>query len=143
MTSKRFDPLVPACSLIFCLSLCFPNGQSSTKDGVQLVSMPSSKFSTHNTEDWTKEFWDGCGTVGHDVPLCKVFIRELLENYCFAAVLTNRVLPQISDDRPGMRHRALFVASRAAWRWNKMLLARENVDSPLVAMVVATEHNAL
>ena len=42
-----------------------------------------------------------------------------------------------------MRHRALFVTSRAAWRWNKMLLARENVDNPLAAMVIATEHNAL
>ena len=55
----------------------------------------------------------------------------------------NRAPPQISDDRPDMRQRALFVTSRAAWRWNKMLLAREYVDSPLVAMVVATEHNAL
>ena len=42
-----------------------------------------------------------------------------------------------------MRHRALFVTSRAARCRNKMLLARENVDSPLAAMVVATEHNAL
>ena len=42
-----------------------------------------------------------------------------------------------------MRQITLFVTSRAAWRWNKMLLARENVDSPLAAMVVATEHEAL
>ena len=47
------------------------------------------------------------------------------------------------DIRPDMRQRALFVTSRAEWRWNKMLLARENVDSPLAAMVLATEHNAL
>ena len=58
-------------------------------------------------------------------------------------LLTNRAPPQISDNRPDMRHRALFVTSRAAWRWNKMLRARENVDSPLAAMVFATEHNAL
>ena len=42
-----------------------------------------------------------------------------------------------------MRQRALFVTSRAAWRWNKMLLTQENVDSPLAAIVLATEHNAL
>ena len=70
------------------------------------------------------------------------FITRLFENYCFV-LLTNRAPPQISDNRPDMRQRALFVTSRAAWRWNKMLLARENVDSPLVAMVLATEHNAL
>ena len=56
------------------------------------------------------------------------FIRRLLENYCFV-LLTNRVPPQISDDKPDMRQRALFVTSGTAWRWNKMLLARENVDS--------------
>ena len=39
-----------------------------------------------------------------------------------------------------MRQRALFVTSKAAWRRNKMLPARENVDSPLAAMVLATEH---
>ena len=49
--------------------------------------------------------------------------------------LTNKAPPQISDSRPNMRHRALFVTSRAAWRWNKMLLARENVDRPLASMV--------
>ena len=70
------------------------------------------------------------------------FIRRLLENYCFVP-LANKAPPQISDNRPDMRHRALFVTSRAAWRWNKMLLARENVDRPLAAMVLATEHNAL
>ena len=72
----------------------------------------------------------------------RLFITRLLENYCFV-LLTNRAPPQISDNRPGMRQRALFVTSRAAWRWNKMLLARENVDSPLAAMVLAPEHNAL
>ena len=33
------------------------------------------------------------------------FIRKLLENYCFV-LLTNRAPPQISDNRPDMRHRA-------------------------------------
>ena len=33
------------------------------------------------------------------------FIRRLLENYCFV-LLTNRAPPQISDNRPDMRHRA-------------------------------------
>ena len=70
------------------------------------------------------------------------FITRLFENYCFV-LLTNRAPPQISHNRPDMRQRALFVTSRAAWRWTKMLLARENVDSPLAAMVLATEHNAL
>ena len=70
------------------------------------------------------------------------FIRRLLENYCFV-LLTNGAPPQISHNRPDMKHRALFVTSRAAWRWNKMLLAGEIVDSPLAAMVLATEHNAL
>ena len=70
------------------------------------------------------------------------FIRRLLENYCFVH-LTNKAPPQISDTRPDMRQRALFVTSRAAWRWNKMFLARENVDSSLAAIVVSTEHNAL
>ena len=70
----------------------------------------------------------------------------LLDDYwktivsCF---LRTETPPQISANRPDMRHRALFVTSRAAWRRNKMLLARENVDSPLAAMVLATEHNAL
>ena len=67
------------------------------------------------------------------------FLRRLLENYCFV-LLTNRAPPEISDDRPQMRQRALFVTSRAAWRWNKMLLAREIVDSLLV---LATEHIGL
>ena len=72
----------------------------------------------------------------------EVFPRRLLENYCFV-LLTNRAPPQISDNRPDMGHRALFVTNRAAWRWNEMLLARENVDGPLAVMVLATEHNAL
>ena len=71
-----------------------------------------------------------------------VFIRRLLENYCFV-LLSNKAPPQISDNRPDMRHRAFFVTSRAAWRRNKILLERENVDSHLAAMVLATEHNAL
>ena len=41
-----------------------------------------------------------------------------------------------------MRRRVFFVTSRAACRWNRMLLARENVDSPPAAIVVATEHKA-
>ena len=58
----------------------------------------------------------------------KVYIRRLLENYC-VVLLTNRAPPQISNNRPDMRLRALFVTSRAAWRWNRILLARENVFS--------------
>ena len=65
----------------------------------------------------------------------------LLENYCFV-LLTNRAPPHISDNRPDMRHRALFVTSRAAWRWNKMLLARENVDSQRHAALLVTSHGA-
>ena len=68
-------------------------------------------------------------------------MRRLLENYCFV-LLTNKAAPHISDSSPDMRHRALFVTSRAAWRWNKMLLALENVDSPLAAVVLAIEHTA-
>ena len=67
--------------------------------------------------------------------------RKALENYCCILLVTS-ASPQISDVRPDMRQRALFVTSRAAWRWNGMLLARESVDSPLAAIVVATEHNA-
>ena len=37
-----------------------------------------------------------------------------MENY-FAVLLTNRVPPQISDDRPDMRQRALFDMLKAAW----------------------------
>ena len=56
--------------------------------------------------------------------ITRVFTRRLLENYCFV-LLANKAPPQISDNWPDMRHRALFVTSRAAWRWNKMLLARD------------------
>ena len=52
----------------------------------------------------------------------------------FRASYEDKAPPQISDNRPDMRHRVLFVTSRAAWRWNKMLLARENVDSSLAAV---------
>ena len=41
------------------------------------------------------------------------FIRRILENYCFV-LLTNRAPPQISDNRPDLRHKALFVTSRVA-----------------------------
>ena len=71
-----------------------------------------------------------------------LFYESLLENYC-VVLLTNRAPPQISDNRPDMRPLALFVTNRAAWRWNKMLRARENVDRPLATMVLVTEHNAL
>ena len=54
-------------------------------------------------------------------------------------LLTNGASRQMSDIRPDMRQRALFVTNRAAWRWSKMHLARENVDSPLATMVLATE----
>ena len=54
----------------------------------------------------------------------KSFITRLFENYCFV-LLTNRAPPQISGNRPDMRQRALFLTSRAAWRWNKMLLAKK------------------
>ena len=43
---------------------------------------------------------------------------------------------------PDMRQRALFVTSGAARRWNKVLLARENVYSPLATIGVATEQKA-
>ena len=56
-------------------------------------------------------------------------------------LLVTNASPQISDVSPDMRQRALFVTSRAAWRWNRMLLAREDADSPLAAIVVATERN--
>ena len=51
-----------------------------------------------------------------------LFYERLQENYCFV-LLTSRAPPKISYNRPDMRQRALFVTSRAAWRWNKMLLA--------------------
>ena len=70
-----------------------------------------------------------------------IILRKAIGNYCFV-LPTNRTSPQISDNRPEMRQRALFVTSKAAWRWNKMLQARENVSSALAAMLVATEHNA-
>ena len=57
-------------------------------------------------------------------------------------LLVTSASPQISDDRPDMRQRALFVTSRAARRWNRILLARENVYCLLASIVVATEHNA-
>ena len=57
-------------------------------------------------------------------------------------LLGTRAFPQMSDVQPNMRQRALFVTSAAACRWNRMPLARENVDNPLAAIVVATEHNA-
>ena len=89
-----------------------------------------------------------CSALGVAQPLKNLcsgnginIIRRLLENYF--VLLTNRVPPQISDNRPDRRQKALFVTIRAAWRWDKMLPARENVDSPLAAMVLATEHNAL
>ena len=69
-------------------------------------------------------------------------LRKAIGNYCFV-LLTNRASLQMSDIRPDLRQGALLVTSRAAWRWNKMLLARENVDNHLATMVVATEHNAL
>ena len=64
-----------------------------------------------------------------------IILRKAIGNYCFV-FLTNRASPQISDVRPYMRQRALCVISRAAWRWNKMLIARENVDSPLAEMAI-------
>ena len=57
-------------------------------------------------------------------------------------LLVTSASPQISGFRPNMRQRALFVTSRAACRWNRMLPARENVDSPVAAIRVATEHSA-
>ena len=56
-----------------------------------------------------------------------LFYERLLENYCFV-LLTNRAPPQIPDNGPDMTHRALFVTSRAAWIWNKMLLAVDNAS---------------
>ena len=62
-----------------------------------------------------------------------VFTRRLLENYCFV-LLTNRAPPQISDDRPDMRQRALFVTSRAVWRWNKMPEDSRQLDTGTLAI---------
>ena len=73
--------------------------------------------------------------------LSEEFLRKAIGNYRFV-LLTNRASPQRSDIKPDLRQRALRITSRAAWRWNKVLLVRENVDRPLSAMVVATEHNA-
>ena len=67
--------------------------------------------------------------------------RKAIEIYC-RMLLGNRAFPQISDVRSDMRQRALFATIIAACRGNRMLLARENVDSPLAAIAVATEHNA-
>ena len=92
-------------------------------------------------DDFTKMAIQEIRREGYQMQLHHITAR-LLENCCFV-LLTNRAPPQISDNRPDMRQRALLVTSRAAWRWNKRLLVRENVDSPLAAMVVATEHNAL
>ena len=78
----------------------------------------------------------------HFKVLLQYYYQKAIGNCCFV-LLANRASPQISDIRPDMRQRALFVTCRAAWRWNKMLLAWENVDSPLAAMVVSTEHIAL
>lgn len=65
--------------------------------------------------------------------------RKAIETYrCMLP--TTRASRQISDVRSGMRQRALFVQVEPALHWNEMLLARENVDSLLAAMVVATEH---
>ena len=46
------------------------------------------------------------------------------------------------DTRPDMRPRALFDTSNAVCRWNKMVLAKPNVDIPRAAIAVATEHRA-
>ena len=54
-------------------------------------------------------------------------------------LLVTSASPQISDVRPHMRQKALFVTSRAACRWNGMLYAQENVYRPLAAIAVATE----
>ena len=67
--------------------------------------------------------------------------RKAIEIYC-CMLLGTSAFPQISDVRPDMRRRALFVTSRAACRWNRMLVARENVDGPLVPIVVTTVHNS-
>ena len=66
---------------------------------------------------------------------------RLLENYCFV-LLTNRVPPQISDNRPDMRNRALFVTSRAAWRWNvlEILLKQEILYIPVPLQLLNYEH---
>ena len=50
--------------------------------------------------------------------------------------------PQISHVMPDMRESAMLVTSRAVCRRNRMPLGQENVDSPLAAIVVATEHKA-
>ena len=67
--------------------------------------------------------------------------RKAVEIYC-CMLLGTTAFPQISDVRSDMRQRELFVTSRAACRRNRILLVRENVDDPLAAIVVATEHKA-
>ena len=67
--------------------------------------------------------------------------KKAIEIY-FCMLLGTRDFLQISDVRLDLRKRALFVTGRATCRWNRMLLARENVDSPLAAIVAATERNA-
>ena len=116
-----------------------PFGLSVWKPGEKGCSREKSPRSENVGEPFKRQF-----LINHDCTLlCMRFIilRKAIGNYCFV-LLTNRASPQISDIRPDMRQRALFVTSKAAWHRKKMLLARENVDSPLAAMIVATVHNA-
>ena len=83
-----------------------------------------------------RQFWMSSETIYYTM-----IKRKAIENYCYMLLVTS-ASPQVSDVRPYMRQRALFVTSRAACRWNRMLLARGNVDSPLAATVVVKGHNA-
>ena len=44
--------------------------------------------------------------------------------------------------RPDIKQRALFVTCSASWRGNEMLVAERKEESPLAAIVVATEQRA-
>ena len=57
--------------------------------------------------DWTPKIKSGIAALTGKLSV-RHFSRRLLENYCFV-LLTNKTPPQISDNRPDMRHRALFV----------------------------------
>ena len=58
---------------------------------------------------WPVSFWVMAGFENiwptNEANTSEIFIRRLLKNYCFV-LLTNRAPPQISDNRPDMRHRA-------------------------------------
>ena len=70
-----------------------------------------------------------------------IAMGNTIENYRYM-LLTISACRHMSDIRPDMRQRTLLVTSRAAWRRNRMHLARQNVDCPLAAIIVETDHKA-